>query len=328
MKPEERQALIEKLARGAKKDRKRILAEHGIAKSTYYEWLRRAREEGVGGLQGHEVRYVWNRLSVPEELQVVQYAKDHPEKYARELSVGVTEELGIFVSEATVYRILKRHGLLFPRALDLKPAEKEWRHKTTGPDELWQIDATVFFIVGYGFYKSIPVLDDYSRYVLSGELFRDEKSESAAMAIELAMDEARLLGHDLARKPAVLSDNGSGFKGEIFAEYLGKHGIEHIFGAPYHPQTQGKVERFNRTLKERTSYVIVYTSPEELRRALRKAIEEYNLRPHTAHKNVCPKDVYLGMKDAVLKRREEIKRLTMERRKMYNREKARQEGKI
>jgi transposase InsO family protein len=328
MKPEERRALIAKMTVSSRKQRGALLREYGIPRSTYAEWVKKEQARGQEGLVGHELGYVWNRIRPSEELQVVQYAKDHPEQYARELSVGITEQLQIYVSEATVYRILKRHNLLFPRATDRTPAEKEWRHKTTRPDEVWQMDATVFFIVGYGYYKAIPVLDDYSRYVLSAELFPDETSPSAAMAVELAMERARELGHDLATKPTILSDNGSGFKGEVFAQYLAQHGVRHIFGAPYHPQTQGKVERFNRTLKERTSYVIVYTSPEELRQALKTAIEEYNIRPHTAHKNVCPKDVYLGMKDAVLKRREEIKKLTMERRKMYNRQKAQLEGRI
>ena len=95
-------------------------------------------------------------------------------------------------------------------------------------------------------------------------------------------------------------------------------GIRHIYGKPFHPQTQGKVERFNLTLKRRTMYLMVYCSPEELRQAVKKAVDEYNARPHESLGNVSPNDVYAGRKEEILQKRAEKKRLTLERRKMYN----------
>lgn len=93
--------------------------------------------------------------------------------------------------------------------------------------------------------------------------------------------------------------------------------MKHIFGAPYHPQTQGKVERFNRTLKERVN-LWLHGTPDDLRAALDKECEAYNDRPHEALKNVCPNDVYAGRKDEVLERRAKIKLETMARRYAYN----------
>ena len=93
--------------------------------------------------------------------------------------------------------------------------------------------------------------------------------------------------------------------------------MRHIFGAPYHPQTQGKVERFNRTLKEKVN-LWVYGTPEDLQAAIDKMVEAYNDTPHEALKNVCPNDVYAGRQDEVLERRAEIKLETLARRYAYN----------
>jgi putative transposase len=115
----------------------------------------------------------------------------------------------------------------------------------------------------------------------------------------------------------LLSDNGSGYTANIMAEYLRAHGIKHIFGKPYHPQTQGKIERFQRSIKERVC-LLVYCSPEELKRALDEAITRYARTPHKSLSNVSPLDVYLGRKEKILQKRAEKKRLTYERRRIYN----------
>jgi transposase InsO family protein len=86
---------------------------------------------------------------------------------------------------------------------------------------------------------------------------------------------------------------------------------------PYHPQGRGKIERFNRSIKEKIC-LMVYCSPGELRKALDEAIATYNGTPHEALNNVSPNDVYAGRKEVVLQRRQEKKRLTLERRRQYN----------
>jgi L-lactate utilization protein LutC len=93
--------------------------------------------------------------------------------------------------------------------------------------------------------------------------------------------------------------------------------MRHIYGRPYHQQTQGKIERFNRTIKDYI-YVYSYNSPDELQKAIRQAVEWYNNRPHEALQNVSPNDVYAGRKEEILQRRAEKKKLTLERRKAYN----------
>jgi putative transposase len=95
--------------------------------------------------------------------------------------------------------------------------------------------------------------------------------------------------------------------------------LRHIRCSPHHPQTNGKLEGFHETLKARVN-LLVYSSPEELRRAIAEFIEFYNLRQyHQGIGNVAPADVYYGRRDGILKRREELKRLTLEERFRYNR---------
>ena len=88
-------------------------------------------------------------------------------------------------------------------------------------------------------------------------------------------------------------------------------------GTPYHPQGRGKIERFNRRIKEKLC-LVVYCSPAELKKAVDETIANYNQTPHESLDNVSPTDVYAGRKEEILQRRKEKKELTLERRKQYN----------
>ena len=301
--------------------RSHVLNELRVPRSTYYKWRKRDRGDGLEGLTKRKplARRVWNRLMVEERERVLEIARLHPELSSRLLSVKITDEEAFSVSESTVYRILRENHLICPRPLPEMPAQEQWKHKTTRPDELWQCDGTTLFIVGWGYYKLIPVEDDYSRKILAYELEPDETALVLSDVLELGMEHAREEGHltETDPMPKLYSDNGSGFTSKILDEYLSVHGIKHIFARPYHPQGRGKIERFNRRIKEKVC-LMVYCSPGELRRALDEAIAIYNRTPHEALDNVSPNDVYAGRKEVVLQHRQEKKRLTLERRKQYN----------
>lgn len=192
-------------------------------------------------------------------------------------------------------------------------------HNLISLHELWQSDATNIFIVGWGYYKLIPVEDDHSRKILGFDIRPDETAFSFTDVMEIAIENARKEGHlmDKDQMPSLYTDNGSGFVSDIMSGYLKAHGIRHIFGTPYHPQGRGKIERFNRSIKEKLC-LVVYCSPEELKKAVAEAITVYNATPHESLDNVSPNDVYAGRKEEILKRRQEKKRLTLERRKKYN----------
>ena len=311
--------LIEKveLQRGR---RLKILQELNIPRSTYYTWRKTYEESGTEGLkQVRSERRVWNRLSAGEMQKVLEIARLHPELSPRLLAVKITDEEDFSVSESTVYRILKSNGLVYPRPLVEMPAQKQWRHKTTRPDELWQCDATNLFVVGWGYYKLIAVEDDFSRKIIAHDVRPDESAFSLSDILEMGLENAKKEGHLTAgdSMPKLYSDNGSGFTSRLLAEYLCQHGIKHIFGTPYHPQGRGKIERFNRRIKEKLS-LVVYCSPDELKKAVNQGIATYNSTPHESLGNVTPNDGYAGRKEAILQRRKEKKQLTLERRKKYN----------
>jgi transposase InsO family protein len=301
--------------------RKQILHELGISRSTYYKWRKAYDEDGLPGLEKTKpvASRIWNRLTPDEKAKVIEIARLHPELSSRLLSVKITDEEIFSVSETTVYKILKEKGLIAPKPLSEMPAEKEWRHKTKEPDEIWQCDATNMFIVGYGYYKLIPIEDDYSRKIIAYDLKPDETGFSLSDIIEMGIENAKKEGHlvEKYKMPALFSDNGSGFSSKTMSEYLFHHNIRHIFSTPYHPQSRGKIERFNRRIKEKLC-LVVYCSPDELKKAIDKAIKVYNATPHEGLKNVSPNDVYAGRKEEILKTRQEKKKLTMERRKKYN----------
>jgi putative transposase len=309
-------ARIRAIRRGEKRSALKTLK---IPESTYYKWRKVLYEEGVDGLIKRERRSVtpWNKTLPEEEAEIVAEAKKHTEMSPREIAVLITDTGTFSVSEKTVQRILKRHDLLALRPKEEYPAAKEWHTKTTVPDEMWQMDGTVMFVIGWGYYRYIPVIDDYSRRVMNSRLMLDESGFSASDAVEISLAEAKSLGHTLNRHPRLLTDNGPAFSGWVLSDYLNNRNISHIFGRPYHPQTQGKVERFNRTIKDHL-FVINYHSPEEMQAALTVGVEWYNNRPHESLQNVSPNDVYAGRKEEILERRAKKKELTIARRKAYN----------
>jgi len=301
--------------------RSKLLNELKISRTTYYRWRRAYDESGVEGvIRGKPVaKRIWNKLLAGEEERIVEIAKLHPELSPRLLAIKITDQEDFSVSEAAVYRVLKDHNLIAPRPLPEMPAAKSWRHKTKKPDEIWQCDATNLFIAGWGYYKLIPVQDDYSRKIIAWDIKPDETAFSFSDIVEMGIEQAQKQGHLLEGEPmpSLYTDNGPGFTSCIMADYLACHGIRHILGTPYHPQGRGKIERFNRTIKGKLC-LVVYCSPEELKKATEEAIVAYNATPHESLQNVSPQDVYAGRKEEILEKRREKKRLTLERRKQYN----------
>lgn len=301
--------------------RTQVLGDLGIPRSTYYKWRKVYDDDGLSGLAKTKpsAKRIWNRLTEDEVKKVLEIARLHPELSPRLLAIKITDEEDFSISESTVYRILKENDLIAPRPLPELPAAKEWRHKTTQPDEIWQSDATNIFVVGWGYYKLIPVEDDYSRKILGYDIRPDETAFTFSDVVEIAIENARREGHliDKDTMPHLYTDNGPGFASKVMAGYLESHGIRHIFGTPYHPQGRGKIERFNRRIKEGLC-LVVYCSPQELKNAVVEAIRVYNATPHEGLDNVSPNDVYAGRKEEILQKRKEKKRLALERRKKHN----------
>ncbi len=214
-----------RLVEGSSLSVKRTLAEIGLPRSTFYAWYRRYPEGGPEALEALKPQpgSVWNRIPDRIRAQVIETALVHTELSLRELACRLTEREGEFLSESSVYRILK--------------------------------------------------------------------------------------AADLIESPAYIP---------LQAAYLEEHGLGHTRGRPYHPMTQGKIERYHRSMKNVVRLENHY-SPWELERAIARFVEYYNHeRAHGAIGNVTPDDMYRGRQRAILTRREKIKRLTLERRKKEN----------
>jgi transposase InsO family protein len=308
------------LVRRSPLPKRATLAEMGLARSTFYRWQRRYREQGEVGLRDRkpEPGAVWNRLRPEEQEWIVQEALRQPDLSPRELAYYLSDHAGFSVSEASVYRVLRRHGLNRTVELVGFPAGKEYRVKTTAPNQQWQSDASYFFVVGWGWYYFISVLDDYSRLILAWDLKLDMTAESISDVVEQAVAFTGMKQVPVEDRTRLLSDRGSGYLAQAFEDYLQMLHIRHILCAPHHPQTNGKLERFHETLKARLN-LLVYTSPEELWRAMAEFIEYYNHRRyHEGIGNVAPADVYYGRREEILRRREEQKQRTIQQRLEYN----------
>jgi len=247
-----------------------------------------------------------------------------PDRSSREVACWLSDYAGFAVSESSVYRVLKRHGLVRERKVLGFPAGKEYRIKTTRVNEQWQSDASYFFVVGWGWYYLISVVDEYSRMILAWDVKEDMTAESISEVVEEAVEWTGMKKVPVEDRSRLVSDNGPGYLAHAFEDYLRMLGIRHIYCSPHHPQTNGKLERFHETLKARVN-LLVYLSPEELRRAIAEFIEYYNHRRyHEGIGNVAPADVYYGRRQAILKRREELKRITLQERFRYNRSRSKE----
>ena len=198
-------------------------------------------------------------------------------------------------------------------------AGKEYRHKTTGPHQLWATDASYFRVVGWGFYYLVTVMDDHSRSILAWKVQQDMTAKSLIEVVQDAVDTTGMDQVPVRDRTRLLSDNGSGYVSRAFREYLNLVGIRHILAAPYHPQTNGKLERCHRTLKTDVNQV-PYEVVQDLEAAIRDFVGFYNYRRyHKALGDVTPMDVLEGRREAILERRKEVQRETFERRRRYNR---------
>ena len=167
----------------------------------------------------------------------------------RELAVQFTDTEKYFVSEASVYRILKSYDLITSPAYVVLSAADEFKDKTTRPNQLWQTDFTYLKVIGWGWFYLSTILDDYSRYIIAWKLCTTMKAADVTDTLELALEASGCNNATVIQKPRLLSDNGSSYVAADLADYLDDKGMDHVRGAPHHPQTQGKIERYHRSMK-------------------------------------------------------------------------------
>lgn len=290
----------------------------GVTRATFYRWYDAYQRGGPEALADRPSRpsRVWNRLPMEVREQIVALALEEPELSPRELAVRFTDERRYFVSEATVYRLLKAQDLITSPAYIVVKSADEFRDKTTAPNQLWQTDFTYLKVVGWGWYYLSTVLDDFSRYIVAWKLCTTMQASDVTATLDLALTAAGLDPVQVAHRPRLLTDNGSSYVAADLATWLGSRGMTHIRGAPRHPQTQGKIERWHLTLKNRILLEHAYL-PGELEARVAAFVEHYNhVRAHESLGNLTPSDVYFGRGEAILRDRAQIKRQTLMHRRL------------
>ena len=271
---------------------------------------------------------------IPDDIRerIRKLALEEPTLSPR-AGVRFTDTEGYFVSEAPVYRLLKALGLITSPAFIIMKAANEFTDKTMAPNQLWQTDFTYLKVMGWGWYYLSTILDDFSRNIIAWKLCTTMKAEDVTATLELALKASELDQAKLVHRPRLLSDNGSSYISADLASWLADQNMDHVRGAPYHPQTQGKIERWHQTLKNRISAreLLPTGRPRSRDRGLCRPLQSPALpretsttrdRYHERLGNLTPADVYFGRGETILLERERIKRQTRVNRRLLHRRQA------
>lgn len=296
---------------------KQTLAELEVPRSTFYRWYQRYQVAGLEGLQDDtpQPRQFWNRLPDSVRQHIVEVALAQPALSPRELAWYITDHEGYFVSESSVYRVLKSYDLVTSPAFVMVSAQKKFHHPTTRVNELWQTDFTQFKVVGWGWYYLSTVIDDFSRYIIAWKLTTGMAATDVQDTLDLAIQYTGVSHIQVEHRPRLLSDNGPAYLSQELATFLANHHLSHIRGKPYHPMTQGKIERYHRSLKN-VICLDNYYFPWQLEQAITDFVEHYNQRRyHEALDNVTPADLFFGRAKEVLTHRAAVKLKTMQQRR-------------
>ncbi len=292
----------------------RTLKEVKVNKTTFYNWYNAYLERGYDGLarQASKRTGSWNGINTADRDKVIEIALEKPELSSREVAWHITDNYNYYISESSVYRILKANGLITTPSFRIMSASDSFHDKTTAVNQMWQTDFTYFKIFGWGWYYLSTILDDYSRYIVTWKLCSTMKAED----VKDTLDEALFLSNVPNKaRPKLLSDNGSCYISHELAEYLEDKNMKHVRGRPLHPQTQGKIERYHRSMKNVVK-LDNYFSPGQLEQKLKEFVNYYNNeRYHEAIQNVTPAEVYFGTAERKLKQRKMTKSRTLKARK-------------
>jgi transposase InsO family protein len=303
----------------------RTLAQLGIPKSTFYDWYRRYEEGGFDALEDSKPRpaRVWNQIPDETREAIVELALAEPALSPRELAVSFTDMRQYYVSESTVYRLLKAKDLITSPAFIVMQAADKFSHPTSAPNQLWQTDFTYLKVIGWGWYYLSTVLDDYSRYILTWRLCTGMAASDVSATLEEALAFAGCHQVSVVHRPRLLSDNGPSYVSAELRDWLEEQGMMHTRGRPYHPMTQGKIERYHRSMKNQILLENYYL-PCELEKRIGQFVHYYNTeRYHESLDNLTPADVYFGQGEKILNWRAKIKKQTLaQRRQLYYKQKA------
>jgi putative transposase len=276
----------------------------GVGRSKFEDWRQR-----FGKVNEHNAwvpRDHW--LTDEEKLSICNFARTNPLEGYRRMTFMMLDANVVACSPASVYRVLKKAGLLAGQTPNITK-------KGTGfvqplqPHQQWHVDVSYLNIAGT-FYFLCSILDGYSRFIVHWEI--REKMEE--IDVETILQRAREMYP--SEHPRIITDNGPQFIAKDFKEFIRVAGMTHVRTSPYYPQSNGKLERFHKTIKGECIRVKVPLSLDEARRIVTDFVAHYNhIRLHSAIGYVTPNDKLLGNDPTIHAERDRKLTQARERRK-------------
>ena len=270
-----------------------LVAWIGIPRSKYYQW--RDRYGQVNEHNAWVPRDHW--LEEWEKQAILDFQHDNPLEGYRRLTYMMIDADVVAVSPSSVYRVLKTAGLL--GRWNAKPSGKGTGfQQPIGPHEHWHIDVAYLNICGT-FYYLCSILDGFSRYVVHWEI-RESMTEAD---VEIILQRARERFPEA--RPRIISDNGPQFMARDFKEFIALCGMTHVRTSPYYPQSNGKLERYHRTIKADGIRPHTPLSLADARRIVERFVGHYNqVRLHSAIQYITPADKLAGRAEVILAARD------------------------
>ena len=265
----------------------------GITRSKYYDWQSR-----YGRVNEHNAwipRDFW--LADYERQAIINYYHDNPLEGYRRLCYMMMDADIVAVSPSSVYRVLTNAGLL--QRWNRRPSQKgDGFNQPLKAHEHWHIDISYINICGT-FYYLCSILDGFSRYIVHWEIREAMKESDVEIILQRAWEKFP------DAKPGIISDNGPQFIAKDFKEFIRISGMTHVKTSPYYPQSNGKLERYHRTIKGNCIRVNTPLSLSDAQRLVTDFVEHYNnKRLHSAIGYITPKDKLAGRAEIILAERD------------------------
>lgn len=266
----------------------------GIARSKFYDW--RAR---YGKVNEHNA---W----IPRDHWIEAWEREKIEKFHQEFSLEGYRRLTfmmldrdiVAVSPSTTYRVLKAAGLI--QIWNRKPSKKGTGFvQPLEPHEHWHVDVSHINVAGT-FYYLCSLLDGCSRSIVHHELRESMTEAEVEIIIQRALEKFP------GQRPRIISDNGPQFIAKDFKEFVRIAGLTHVKTSPYYPQSNGKIERWHKSLKNDCIRPGSPLDVEQARRLIANFVEHYNtVRLHSAIGYISPQDKLLGNEKAIFAARDQ-----------------------
>jgi putative transposase len=265
----------------------------GISRSKYHDWRSR-----YGKVNEHNAWIPRDTWLTPAEWQaILDYYRDHPLEGYRRLTYRMMDEDIVAVSPSSVYRVLSKAGLLSTWNRTASKKGKGFQQPVK-PHEHWHIDVSYINICGT-FYYLCSILDGFSRYIVHWDI----RASMTEADVEILLQRAREKFPDA--RPRIISDNGPQFISRDFREFVRISGMTHVKTSPYYPQSNGKLERYHKTIKGGCIRVRTPLSLHEALAVVEELVTHYNTRRlHSAIQYITPKDTLEGRAEAILVARE------------------------